>query len=419
MSRMWCTECFTEGDTDCCECGARAICAAAPGEQPIVIAHLALLDSTAPPAEILGAVCEGPRRVVGTGPFRISSWRHRRRTVWMWRASCERMPRPGTEEDSSLWRLLASSDAILLDAPQTSALFAAQYARNRNVGAMPSLPELLDRIQVALELCGSRPRVAVLIDPSGAAGKDAMDRLALIASPSIASSCAEAVWNLLSASAQSSLGRRWPAPRLTLQSPQRNHSEEPPSEPPQVRILAADVGGSVASHLMVRLHQRTSVAVRKRGRPGNVLLGGKKFTIKAVPSSEGLQAAESYEFSRRGEPPPGFWQPKWDGLRVTWFRDHPFSVELFDDEGIEKPCAMIVGVGPYRIVGERELCALLDRVWQGQCVPAAVVAHQQCDQRLLRWVSREFPDARLWPDTWEGNLAAIEQALILTGRYRS
>ena len=94
-------------------------------------------------------------------------------------------------------------------------------------------------------------------------------------------------------------------------------------------------------------------------------------------------------------------------------------MELFTAQKLSHPCPVILGVGPYRTFGEPALLAFVERVWEGGYTPCAIIAHQQCDSRLLQWASCEFPVLPSFPDSWEGNLAAIRLALLTALKWQS
>jgi phage tail sheath protein FI len=145
-------------------------------------------------------------------------------------------------------------------------------------------------------------------------------------------------------------------------------------------------------------------------------MGGRRFTITARPTPEGVEIAEFYEQTAEAEPPIGFQASRWEGRFGKVFRrKHDVAVELHPGSGEAPGAPLILGVGPYRTLGEAELAELIEAVWEDRFVVAAIVTHSKCDAHLLAWAQSEFRGIQTYPDTWEGNLAAIESILAMTG----
>ena len=49
--------------------------------------------------------------------------------------------------------------------------------------------------------------------------------------------------------------------------------------------------------------------------------------------------------------------------------------------------ALVVGIGPARRLGERQLARLLERHWTGDVLPAALLIGSDADPRLRGWVN--------------------------------
>lgn len=418
----WCTECLAERSGEgACDCGAATtIAPGAPGERPLVVGHLALLDSGPNPGEILSESCLGPRRFVGQGPFQTASWRHARKTVWMWRGSLEHLPSMDSPTQLPMWRLLASSEALLIDVPEQTAYYSARYARNRrHARHVPAISDLLDDLQTKLDLCGSAARTAALFDPADAADASAKAILSLRGAPASSHTYPEAMKSLLPAAVSSRSPQPWPRPPASARPATGANMSITRNEtgPEEVRIQTADVGGSVMAHFLTRLHHETSTTAGRRGVAG---LTGGRIPIRGIASGEGRAVAEHWETRKLIEPPPGIALPAWQGaFGHFWSAKGSISIQAPGTCPFSEPTPTIIGIGPYRTVGEAQLMALVERVWSGEIIPAALVVHERCDQRLLEWASQEFPGLPRFADNWEGNLAVIHEVVSRVLKWRS
>jgi hypothetical protein len=169
--------------------------------------------------------------------------------------------------------------------------------------------------------------------------------------------------------------------------------------------------------MVVRLHARARESARARKRRDAIDMGGARFKITARPTREGMEMAEFYEQTGKAEPPIGFQAPRWEGrFGKSFRRKHGVAVDILPCSGETLEAPLIVGVGPYRKVGEPELVELIEAVWAGRFVPTAIVKHSGCDDRLLAWAQSEFRGIETYSDTWEGNLKAIEDILAMAGK---
>ncbi len=447
---MWlCPECYSSVPQGAgCACagsysGVQHVMLGAPGESPVMIGHLRLLDSTPRLWRLLEGICDGPRRYPDhTEPeARSVCWRHKGRTVWAWQENAENLPQtgsrpePGKPSSVSLLRAMAMTDLWLIEAPQPTPLFRAHYARNRERNAEP--PEfagIIDRLQWSFSLSTTRRKAIALLDPDNGAGDEDRVRLAgESATFKVFEKREEALQWLLEKALyvyqppQPSLSRRddgleeeaetkadrSPSSRLSSVEDESENAEQQPA-PDLVRV--ADVGGSAGRRLMARLHQETWVAMRDSANKKNAsvaLPGGSWFGHKfwAYPTEQGLSYGRVHQL-RKGEPPPGSSVPPWEGrAKRWWWWTQEFAVRLEENPPAEDGGPLIIGVGPSRLFGERELADLLERMWSGKWFPAAIIRHEQANKDLLRWVRDEFPQTPEFPDSRTGAMRALESAL--------
>ena len=443
--RVWfCPDCFSARRENTCGCSALAtsprVGLSAPGEEPLLLGHLTILDDTPGPAELLDGLCDGPRLY----PKRSSdspsaSWRHGARTVWLWQKNAETLPTPvaATSEgfnapDVSLLRILGATSVLLMECPQRTPLFLAHYARNRNAHpAPPEVSQLIDQLQAAWELCGARVSALALLDPSGGSGREDRERLRNeCAQFKVFNRRDEAIrWlmeRLPSASQQRSIIPP-PAPerlaRLPARSvglspyrPYRQSKEKRIEEAKPLDVVrVADLGGSVGRHLLARLHAETLNASERAGDARRVRLQGGSHravsSLWALPSAEGLQYGRLQRL-RNGEPAPGAPVPAWLGSLASWWGgEQMFSLQLNGSSPTETAGPIIIGVGRSRFFGEGDLSDLLDTLWYGGSRPAAIIRHEKADTTLLRWVRNELPSTPEFTDGWKGGLRALDQAL--------
>ncbi len=208
MSSIWfCPVCCSLGAPGAaCVCGGshrdlQRVLLGAPGEIPVMLGHLALLDRTPHPVRLLEGICDGPRRYpdqVSSEP-RCGGWRHRGRTLWMWQERLEDLPLAGglpqggeSSSAMALLRALAATSLLLIEAPQQTPLFRAHYARNKRVfaetesfgdqtvaiaPAPPECSEVVDRLQWSFSLSTPRRRFIALLDPERETGEEERLRL--------------------------------------------------------------------------------------------------------------------------------------------------------------------------------------------------------------------------------------------------
>jgi hypothetical protein len=338
----------------------------------------------------------------------------------MWRGSLEHLPKVDNPAQLPMWRLLASSNALLIDVPQPSAYYSAQYARNRrHARLVPAISDLLDDLQTKLDLCGNTARTAALFDPADAADAAAKSILSLRGTPASSHTYPEAMKSLLPAAVSSRSPQPWPRPPAPARPATGANVSITRIETGQeeVRIQTADVGGSVMAHYLTRLHYQTSTTAGRRGVAG---LAGGRIPIRGVASSEGRAVAEHWETRQLIEPPPGIALPSWQGAYGHfWGAKGSISIQAPGTYPFSEPTPTIIGIGPYRTVGEAQMMALVERVWSEKVIPAALVVHERCDQRLLEWAGQEFPGLPRFADNWEGNLAAIREVVSRVLKWRS
>jgi len=423
----FCTECYRRTALGSqCSCGEAAVpvILGGLGGAPAFIGHLRIVDQTPSPWRILEEADLGPRLFPAQSPDgHVCCFRHGGRTVWVWQESIEVLPPPGSRPTLSgrfaaLSRVLPATRALLIDAPQRSPLFGALYARTR--GAAPSPPELMDvvdRLNWLLSCCAHRMGAIALFDPSGHSAEEDKARLASLARGFSVFPRREAAiaW----------LVRGLPPPQWDAGPPAAQAAETPSEKgaaaalsPPRSRTAAVricDLGGVVGCRLLAWLHMETEAAraAASDAAPLRVPVA-LPITEKlwAQPTKEGLFCGRV--FMRRSTGPlDGEALPPWAGLVTHWWRpERPVSVELAGQAAPECPGALVIGVGPSRLIAERQLATLIQRLWAGSSeVAAAILCHEAADTKLRGWVREEFRGVSEFPGSPEGAKRALARAL--------
>jgi hypothetical protein len=378
---------------------------------------------------------------------RCGCWRHRAQTVWVWQQSAECLPAPGaypatdlSPEIVALLRALATTGLLLIEAPQSAPLFHARFARNkRKSPTPPAFARIIDRLQLASSLCNLRGRAIALLDQGNDTTGEDRARLSEMSSDfGVFARHEDAMrWllekaPLLAARFASLLHRQAPSPKKatvkksgvapgTLFPASETEECDPAPDPQHELVRLADLGGSVGRHMLARLHLATWRAMQAKARGKKIALPAVRWSgIKLLAdcaNDEGLRygrVQQLREHVRDGAPVAGSFVPAWSGYMTRWWRGaREIKVELEGTSAAgaaDKAYSLVIGVGTSRLFGERDLAELLEKIWRVRLLPAAIISHEEADEKLLRWVRREFPQAREFPDSLGGGMRALEAA---------
>ena len=428
---MWfCPECYLEYDKHCaCQASsAPRVAFSAPGEFPLLVGHLTLLDNTPSPRKLLQDLCDGPLLYAST-KSRCCCWRHRANTLWAWQARAEDLPLVGAASDNavttSLLRIILDTGLLLIDAPQATPLFFAHYARNQpRASTPPALGLLIDRLQWTFSLARERKRAIALFDAASSTSAEERSRLASMSEAfNVFTDRADAFRWLLENGRSSRTFRSTPRYQVSKPNSDRSANSTPGllktdgvAKVPQIGLI--DLGGTAARQMLARIHRETYLASINNETDDDsqlVNLPGVRGSLSRLQSSsttKNLRYGLINEL-RNGHLTPGASVPSWMGQRVRWWwvGTDRFALSLREALNSRKFDSLILGIGDSRFFGERELALYLSRTWRGCHEPAALVVAQNVNADLLRWVRYEFPETPELPDSWEGGMHALEMAL--------
>ncbi len=333
---------------------------------------------------------------------------------------------PDNDVITSLLRIIPHTGLMLIDAPQSTPLFHAHYARNKiKESTPPSLGLIIDRLQWVLRLTTDRKRAIALFDAASCVSAEDRSRLAAMSEAfDVFTERADAFRWLLQKGLQSShTFRSTPLYQVSEPSTKPDATAAPGmlklnevAKTPQVGLI--DLGGTAARQLLARIHRETYLAAinsdsdqddKLVSLPG---IRGSLSRLQASSTKKNLRYGLIQEL-RNGHLTPGSSVPSWTGQRVRWrwIGANRFGLALRESLNSRKFDSLILGVGDSRFFGERELVSFLHRVWQGCCRPAALVLAEHVNVDLLRWVRSEFPKTPEFPDSWEGGMHALDVAL--------
>jgi hypothetical protein len=375
--------------------------------------HLFAIPPQAP-ERLLRDVCAGPRLRVGRfgGRLRGALWRHTGVTIRFWQGDIDELPPPGTlpsrdDSGSGAADAVGITPLLLIDVPQTTALFEAQYRHNRpQSDQLPTMPVLLDRLEWVWSWSRVIPAAIALHDPRGMASDE--DRARLL------EHCANVEAFRDPRRALQWLLDRPLTPLLpeVEPGPAPKAKEHPASDQllPQT-IYVADIGGRVGQHLLAWLHAVTAQASENGSPAAKLSLGAASGWLDPVFHADITAEGRLYahHFDVAGAATPGGAVPAWSAVAVRWWRRRPLVVTL--DPTAAGACApAIVAIGPSLLFGESDLAAFLERTWRREVSPAAIVVHAEADEALRSWIRHEFPGTATFADTPDGRTGAIHAA---------
>ena len=443
---LFCPECYSQyRKRERCACEApfsKHIMFCAPGELPLVCGHLTSLDDTPRPNDLLEQICDGPllHPAGSSTQSHCCCGRHKANTFWVWQGNSENLPPVGTVPQHEktplktlLFRIMPVTGLLLIEAPQSTPLFLAHFARNKIKGSAPTdFSVIIDRLRSVFEFSAPRKRAIALLDPASSSSSEDRKRLAVMSeSFSVFADRAEAFRWLLNQGLQSSGNFRC-VPRDHVTTDVNLGAREPANpNPSKVTKIAAlplvglvDIGGIAGRQLLARIHRETYRAkVTAEPDDPSVALPGSRWSLgrlRAGSTAKKLNYGHIHEL-RNGHLAPGSSVPTWHGERVRWrwLGVEPFTLALQDASTMKNYDSLIIGLGDSRFFGQRELASLLEQIWRGSCLPAAVIRADRVNPDLLRWLRNEFPRTPEFPDSWDGGMQAVETALRAATRRPS
>jgi hypothetical protein len=372
--------------------------------------------------------------------------RHKANTLWVWQSNADNLPPvgvvPRAEEarhTTSLLRILPHSGLLLIEAPEPTPLFLAHYARNKKKGqALPTLGVIIDRLQWVFTLSSSRKRAIALLDPASSTTVEERGRLQLMSEVfNVFTDREDALRWLLHQGTESPENlRTTPRDYVTVTDAKAGASAAPEtlklketsaksSKPSKPMVGVVDVGGTAGRKLLARIHREAYLAsINGKSDSGDGVITLRRSRLlsrlRAGTSVKSLSFGLTQEL-RDGHLSPGTEVPTWTGERMRWWwlGAEPFTLALNEKLAVKKFDSLILGVGDSRFFGERELAALLERLWEGSCRPSAIVRADHVNPDLLRWVRNEFPRTPEFSDSWEGGMQALDVALRVAQKRSS